>query len=85
MTKEEMLEKYSPNSQVNNYNEAQKMIADAMIAGEQYVYLPGKNCRSEFNWCATKETIEQLKRDGFEIDKMWEPYEYWSVEWYEDK
>ena len=49
--------------------------------GEKYVYLPGKNSRDEFGWCATPETIDRLREDGFDIDVVWNPWEYWSVEW----
>ena len=83
MTKEEMLEKYSPHVGENNYKEAQKRIKEAMENGEMYVYLPGKNNTSEFSWCATIETIYKLKEDGFNIDDIWNPFEYWSVEWYD--
>ena len=82
MTKQEMLEKYSQSSAGNNYREAQKRIREAMENGEKYVYLPGKNGSGSFTWKATPETIERLREDGFEIDETWNPYEYWSVEWY---
>ena len=82
MTKKEMLERYSLNSSENNYEEAQRRIKEAMEAGEKYVYLPGKDAlRSEFDWICTCETICRLKEDGFAIDKMWNPCEYYSVEW----
>ena len=83
MTKEEMLEKYSPNYFENNYAEAQKRIKEAMLKGEKYVYLPGKNNENEFIWVAVPETISRLREDGFDIDKVWNPWEYWSIEWYE--
>ena len=82
MTKEEMLKKYSPNYFENNYEEAQKRIKEAMLKGEKYVYLPGKNSADEFNWVAVPETISRLREDGFDIDKVWDPCEYWSIEWY---
>lgn len=82
MTKEEMIKKYSPTYFENNYVEAQKRIKEAMLRGEQFVYLPGKNNENEFNWVAVPETISRLREDGFDIDKVWDPYEYWSVEWY---
>lgn len=78
-----MLAKYSPNEGENNYCEAQKRIKEAMENGEKYVYLPGKNSRDEFTWCATPETISRLREDGFTIDDKWDPWEYWSVEWYD--
>lgn len=86
MTKDEMLEKYSPNSRDNNYEEAQRRIKEAMEQGEKYVYLPGKDAfPSEFNWICTYETICRLEEDGFNIDKVWNPCEYYSVEWgYDD-
>lgn len=71
---------YSENSE-NNYTKAQEKIREAMKNGEKYVYLPGKNSRDEFSWCATPETIDRLREDGFDIDKVWDPWEYWSVEW----
>ena len=83
MTKDEMLAKYSPHEGENNYREAQKRIKEAMEKGENYVYLPGKNNCGDFSWCATHETIERLREDGFTIDDTWNPWEYWSVEWYE--
>ena len=82
MTKDEMLSAFSPNKGENNYKEAQKRIKEAMENGEMYVYLPGKNNTSAFSWHATKETIDRLKEDGFTIDDIWNPWEYWSVEWY---
>jgi hypothetical protein len=54
-----------------------------MENGEKYVYLHGKNSRGDFSWCATSETISRLKEDGFKIDETWNPWEYWSVEWYD--
>ena len=81
MTKEEMLKKYSPNYFENNYAVAQKKIMEAMLRGEKYVYLPGKNNPNEFKWVAIPETISKLREDGFDVDKVWEPYEYWSIEW----
>ena len=54
-----------------------------MMNGEKYVYLPGKNRIADFSWCATIETIDRLKEDGFAIDDVWDPWEYWSVEWYD--
>jgi hypothetical protein len=83
MTKDEMLAKYSPHKGENNYLEAQKRIKEAMEKGENYVYLPGKNSRGDFSWCATPETIDRLREDGFTIDDTWDPWEYWSVEWYD--
>ena len=82
MTKEEMMKKYSPNYFENNYTEAQKRIKEAMLKGEKYVYLPGKNNADEFGWVAVPETISRLREDGFDIDKVWNPWEYWSIEWY---
>lgn len=54
-----------------------------MNNGENYVYLPGKINSEGFNWSATPETITRLEKDGFDIDKVWNPFEYWSVEWYD--
>lgn len=78
MTKDEMLKKYSISNRENNYKEAQRRIAEAMKNGEKYVLLSGKNLQGEF----TQETINRLKEDGFDIDRVWNPFEYWSVEWY---
>ena len=79
MTKDEMLKKYSISNRENNYKEAQKRIAEAMKNGEKYVLLSGKNLGGEF----TQETINRLKEDGFDIDRVWNQFEYWSVEWYD--
>ena len=82
MTKEEMVNAYYTNGDgERNYEEAQKRIKEAMESGEKYVLLPGKNSADEFNWVATSETIARLREDGFDIDKVWVPWEYWSVEW----
>jgi hypothetical protein len=80
MTKDEMLKQYSYLNSENNYKEAQRRIAEAMERGEKYVYLPGKFNSEEFSWSATPETITRLGKDGFDIDKVWDPFEYWSVE-----
>ena len=77
MTREEMMKQYYE----SNYEKAQEMIQKAMEKGDKYVYLPGKNSRDEFRWCATPETIDRLREDGFDIDVVWSPWEYWSVEW----
>lgn len=77
-----MLKRYSTSEGENNYREAQRLIAEAMRRGEDYVYLPGKCNASDFNWVATSETISRLREDGFDIDETWDPWEYWSVEWY---
>jgi len=82
MTKEEMMEAYYINgNNERNYEEAQRRIKEAMESGEKYVYLPGKNGADDFNWVATGETIARLREDGFDIDVVWDPWEYWSVEW----
>lgn len=80
MTKDEMINKYYVNS---NYEEAQRRIREAMQHGKHYVYLPGKNSRQDFTWCASYETINRLREDGFTIDEVWCPFEYWSIEWYD--
>ena len=81
MTKEEMLNAYYTDYD-KNYKEAQKRIKEAMESGEKYVYLPGKNGSSgEFTWSATDGTIAKLREDGFDIDVVWDPWEYWSIEW----
>lgn len=77
-----MLKRYLTLESENNYREAQQLIAEAMKKGEEYVYLPGKCNTEDFNWVATNETISRLREDGFDIDEMWDPWEYWSVEWY---
>ena len=84
MTKEEMVNAYYTNGDgERNYEEAQRRIKEAMEKGESYVYLPGKNNEDEFSWVAVPETISRLREDGFDIDKVWDPWEYWSIEWYE--
>ena len=82
MTREEMCEKFYTHNSDNNYKEAQRRIKEAMEKGEPYVYLPGKCNLDEFSWVATPETIYRLREDGFDIDKVWNPFEYWSIEWY---
>lgn len=72
---------YTNGDNERNYEEAQKRIKEAMVAGDKYVFLPGKNNADNFDWVATPKTISRLKEDGFDIDKIWDPYEYWSVEW----
>jgi hypothetical protein len=84
MTKEEMLRRYSQFDSENNYKEAQRRIAEAMRQGVKYVYLPGKFPIGDCGWVATYETIARLQEDGFDIDKVWNPFEYWSVEWYDE-
>lgn len=83
MTKEEMMNAYYTQWYDKlNYEEAQRRIREAMESGKKYVYLPGKNnSRREFTWSATEETIERLRKDGFDIDMVWDPWEFWSVEW----
>ena len=81
MTKQEMMERYYPNFDKNNYKTACDMSREAMQDGEKGVYLPGKSSISDFNWVATHDTIERLREDGFNIDVVWNPCEYWSIEW----
>ena len=81
MTKEEMMNAYYVNLDNKNYEEAQEKIKKAMKAGEKHIMLPGKNNADNFDWVATPYTIAKLIADGFDIDKIWDPYEYWSVEW----
>ena len=82
MTKEEMVNAYYTGHDEQNYEEAQRRIKEAMQKGKAYVYLPGKNGNSdEFTWSATKETIKRLQEDGFDIDKVWVCWDYWSIEW----
>lgn len=77
-----MMEAYYINgNNERNYEEAQRRIKEAMESGEKYVYLPGKNGADDFSWVATGETIARLREDGFDIDVVWDPWEYWSVEW----
>ena len=80
MTKQEMMEKfYAPK---DNYGEAQRRIKEAMEKGEPYVLLPGKHGPYEDgSWVADVDTILHLKDDGFDIDEVWNAWEYWSVEW----
>ena len=82
MTREEMVNAYYTGYDNQNYEEAQKRIKEAMESGEKYVYLPGKNGSGcEFTWSATDGTIAKLREDGFDIDVVWDPWEYWSIEW----
>lgn len=82
MTKEDMVNSYYTNGNgERNYEEAQKRIKEAMENGKPYVYLPGKNNTGDFRWVATYDTIARLREDGFDIDKVWDPWEYWSIEW----
>ena len=82
MTKDEMVSLYyHERDEEANYNEAQRRIKNAMEEGKKYVYLPGKNSKNEFEWTASVTTIRKLMEDGFDIDKTWNPYEYWSIEW----
>ena len=81
MTKEEMMDAYYINGE-KNYEEAQERIKEAMENGKPYVYLPGKNgSGDEFAWSATYDTIARLREDGFDVDEVWDPFEYWSIEW----
>lgn len=81
MTREQMVNAYYTDYD-KNYKEAQKRIKEAMESGKKCVYLPGKNGGScEFTWSATNETIARLREDGFDIDVVWDPWEYWSIEW----
>lgn len=84
MTKEEMIKRFLVTKGEANYEEAQRRIKEAMLRGENYVYLPRPEFESQFDWVVCPETIERLKEDGFAIDKEWQPYEYFSVEWYEE-
>lgn len=84
MTKEEMVKRYLVTKGNANYEEAQRRIRDAMLKGENYVQLPKPEFESQFGWAVCSETLERLKEDGFAINKEWQPYEYYSVEWYED-
>ena len=79
-----MTEQYFKGAGEGNYEEAQRRIKEAMEKGEYYVLLPKSMFSDEFTWSATPETIGRLINDGFDIDKVWQPYEYYSVEWYEE-
>ena len=79
-----MTDKYLFTAGENNYDEAQRRIKEAMQRGESYVLLPKEEFSDEFKWWATSETISRLVNDGFDLNKVWQPDEYWSVEWYED-
>lgn len=46
-----------------------------------YISLVKNGSHCEFTWSATEETIARLREDGFDIDKVWDPWEYWSIEW----
>ncbi len=81
MTKDEMMEKYYPVDEESNYKKAQDIIKACMCRGEKFVYLPGKINKQAFSWVATKKTIQRLREDGFDVDKVWKPNEFWSIEW----
>ena len=84
MTREEMINAYYINGDDDdqNYEEAQRRIKKAMQKGENHVYLPGKNgSGGKFTWSATNKTIARLREDGFDIDVVWDPCEFWSIEW----
>ena len=81
MTKDEMLIKYYDIDDERNYEKAQELIKEAMLKGEKYVYLPNEFCPTITGWYVTDNTIERLRKDGFDINKAWNPDEYWSVEW----
>ena len=83
MTRQEMVEKYSAIGGENNYVEAQRRIKEAMLKGESYVLLPKEEFNGEFSWWATSDTISRLVNDGFDLNKVWQPAEYWSIEWYD--
>lgn len=83
MTRQEMIEKYSLVGADNNYEEAQRRIKEAMLKGESYVLLPKEEFSHEFSWWATSDTIERLVKDGFDLNEVWQPAEYWSIEWYD--
>ena len=85
MTMEEMERLYLKTTGEANYEEAQRRIKEAMQRGEMYVYLPRETFSNQFSWWATSETISRLREDGFDIDEVWQPYEYWSIEWYNDE
>lgn len=84
MTRQEMEERYLKTKGEANYEEAQRRIQEAMQNGYHYVYLPKEEFSHEFSWWATSETIHRLVEDGFDLNKTWQPYEYWSIEWYND-
>lgn len=85
MTREEMERRYLKTTGEANYEEAQNRIKEAMQQGKMYVYLPRETFSNQFSWWATSETISRLRDDGFDIDEVWQPYEYWSIEWYNDE
>jgi len=89
MTKDQMIERFLLSrfelvGEDKNYVEAQKRIKAAMEMGGYRVNLPGKSAESkkEFSWTATLETIEHLKKDGFQVDVVNNEPDYWSIEWY---
>lgn len=76
-----MMARYYRSTGKKNYEEAQLRIINAMREGEKYCYLPRQEYEEQFDWTATGETIERLRKDGFNIDVVWQPCEYWSIEW----
>lgn len=78
-----MEERYLKTKGESNYEEAQRRIKEAMQNGDSYVYLPKEEFSHQFSWWATSETISRLVEDGFDLNKVWQPFEYWSIEWYD--
>ena len=81
MTKETMLARFYRNGGKKNYEEAQLRIMQAMRDGEKYCLLPREEYGEQFKWYATSDTISRLVRDGFKVNEVWQPAEYWSIEW----
>ena len=73
--------RYYGQEKERNYKEAQMRIIEAMKRNDKHVLLPGKSNAKSFGWTAIPETITRLKEDGFDIDVVWNPCEYWSIEW----
>ena len=76
-----MIEKYYKPSVELNYIEAQERIKEAMQVNENYVYLPKETYKHEFKWFLMPDTLVRLLEDGFRVNELWDPEEYWSIEW----
>lgn len=76
-----MIEKYYKPSVEQNYVEAQERIKKAMQDHENYVYLPKETYKSQFKWFLMPDTLTRLLDDGFHVNELWDPEEYWSIEW----
>ena len=80
MTKNEMLEMYSINSDDRNYSTIQNHIRDAMQEGKDSIVV-GKEGYTGFkpNWICKDTTVSQLIEDGFTVEDV--DYDEWEIRW----